>query len=67
MLQRFYKYYCQSLDHIELFAIVLWPEEDSVTVVDVESFTTEDRTIGCNCTIKAGASRYTGRLAAIGK
>ena len=49
----FYKYYCQSLDRIELFAIVLSPEEDSVTAVDVESFTTEDRTIGCNCTINA--------------
>eukprot|EP00731_Ephydatia_muelleri_P016737 Em0009g1161a len=56
-----------SIESPELFAIVLWPEEDSVTAaVDVESFTTEDCTIGCNCTIKAGASRYTGRLAAIG-
>ena len=46
---------------------MLWPDEDSVTAVDVESFIPEDRTIGCNCTIKAGAHRYTGRLAAIGK
>ena len=50
---------------VESYCLILWPEEDSVSVVS-ESAVLGSLTVGNNCQVKMGHNKYNGRILAVG-